>query len=126
MPAPRPLDQLGRRERQIMDILFRLGTAGVGEVRDALAAPPTYSAVRGMLGLLEQKGFVTHKRDGVRYVYSPTLRPDAAKRRALKHLVSTFFEGSPERAVTALLGMEQDTPIDLDAIRELIAKSARR
>ena len=126
MADVKELGSLGARERQIMDVLFRLGSAGVAEVRDALSAPPTYSAVRGMLGLLEQKGFVTHKREGIRYVYSPTLRPDAAKRRALKHLVSTFFDGSPERAVSALLGVEQDTPIDLAELRELIAKKVRR
>jgi predicted transcriptional regulator len=126
MAETKELGSLGARERQIMDVLFRLGTAGVAEVREALAAPPTYSAVRGMLSLLEQKGFVTHKQDGVRYVYSPTLRPDAAKRRALKHLVTTFFDGSPERAVSALLGMEQDTPIDLAELRELIARRLRR
>src|SRR3954468_7589245 len=113
MAEAKELGSLGARERQIMDVLFRLGSAGVAEVRGALTAPPTYSAVRSMLGLLEQKGFVTHRRDGIRYVYSPTLRPDAAKRRALKHLVSTFFEGSPERVVSALLGIEKDTPIDL-------------
>ena len=126
MADAKELGSLGARERQIMDVLFRLGSAGVAEVRDALAAPPTYSAVRGMLGLLKQKGFVTHKRDGVRYVYTPTLRPDAAKRRAIKHLVSTFFDGSPERAVSALLGMEPDTPIDLDALRELVARGASK
>ena len=125
MAEVKELGSLGARERQIMDVLFRLGSAGVAEVRGALAAPPTYSAVRGMLGLLEQKGFVTHRRDGIRYVYSPTLRPDAAKRRALKHLVSTFFDGSPERVVSALLGIEKDTPIDLDELRELIARRTK-
>jgi BlaI family penicillinase repressor len=125
MADAKDLSSLGARERQIMDALFRLGTAGVAEVRHAIPAPPTYSAVRAMLGLLEQKGFVSHKRDGIRYVYSPTLRPEAAKRRALKHLVSTFFEGSPERAVSALLGLESETPIDLDRLRELIAKASR-
>jgi predicted transcriptional regulator len=125
MAETKELGTLGARERQIMDVLFRLGSAGVAEVRGALTAPPTYSAVRGMLGLLEQKGFVTHRRDGIRYVYSPTLRPDAAKRRALKHLVSTFFEGSPERVVSALLGIEKDTPIDLNELRELIARRTK-
>src|SRR5450432_3529489 len=86
--------QLGRRERQIVEILYRLGKAGVAEVRASLPDPPTYSAVRGMLGLLEEKGHVRHQRDGMRYVYSPVIAPTKARQSALRHLVSTFFDGS--------------------------------
>ena len=123
MPDLGDLDSLGARERQILDVLFRLGGAAVAEVRAELASPPTYSAVRGMLGLLEQKGFVTHERDGLRYVYRPTLSPGKAKRRALKGVVATFFRGSPERAVSSLLGLDEDTPIDLAKLRAMIEQS---
>ena len=123
MPDLKDLDSLGARERQIIDVLFRLGTASVAEVRAQIALPPTYSAVRGMLGLLEQKGYVTHERDGLRYVYRPTFSPGKAKRRALKSVVATFFGGAPERAVSALLGLDEDTPIDLAKLRALIEAS---
>jgi predicted transcriptional regulator len=125
MPDIRDLDALGARERQIMTALFRLGRASVAEVREELDSPPTYSAVRGMLGLLEQKGFVTHARDGLRYVYAPTFSPVRAKRRALHDVVTTFFRGSPERAVSALLGLNEDTAIDLDKLRAIIARSSK-
>jgi predicted transcriptional regulator len=126
MPRLDDLDQLGARERQIMEALFRLGRASVAEVRDAIASPPTYSSVRGMLGLLEQKGFITHEREGLRYVYAPTFAPANAKRRALTRVVTTFFSGSPERAVSALLGLDEETPIDLDTLRRLVAKAGRK
>ncbi|MEP7002104.1 MAG: BlaI/MecI/CopY family transcriptional regulator [bacterium] len=113
---------LGARERQIIDVLFRLESASVAEVRDALASPPTYSTVRAMLGLLEQKGYVSHRRDGLRYLYAPTLSQSRARRRALKHLVSTFFGGSPELVVSALLGLDDATPVDLERLREHIER----
>ena len=122
MPDIKDLDSLGARERQIVDVLFRLGVAGVAEVRAQLASPPTYSAVRGMLGLLEQKGFVAHERDGLRYVYRPAFSPGKAKRRALKSVLATYFRGSPERAVSALLGLDEDTPIDLARLRAIVEK----
>ena len=125
MPDIKDLDALGARERQIMAALFRLGRAGVAEVREQLESPPTYSAVRGMLGLLEQKGFVTHARDGLRYVYASTFSPLKAKRRALQDVVTTFFRGSPERAVSALLGLNEDTAIDLDKLRAIIERSSK-
>ena len=120
------LQSLGAREREIVEVLFRLGAGSVAEVRAQLSDPPSYSAVRGMLGLLEQKRLVAHKRDGLRYVYSPTMAPGKARRRALKQVVTTFFRGSPERAVSALLGIDEDTPIDLDKIRAIIAKGVRK
>lgn len=120
-----PLDQLGARERQIIEALFRLGNASVAEVRDALTDPPTYSTVRGMLGLLERKGLVSHHRDGLRYVYSPTVALERAKKRALRHLVTTFFDGSPERVVSALLGLDETKAMDLDRLRELVRQAER-
>ena len=93
----------GRRERQIMDVIYRLGKASVADVRAALPDPPTYSAVRGMLRLLEDKGYVQHQQDGLKYVYMPTLAPAKARASALRHLVTTFFGGSAEDAAAALL-----------------------
>ena len=100
--------QLGRRERQIVDVLYRLGKAGVSEVRENLPDPPTYSAVRGMLNLLEEKGHVTHTREGMRYLYAPAVAPAKARQSALRHLVSTFFEDSPLAAAAALLDLSAD------------------
>jgi predicted transcriptional regulator len=97
--------QLGRRERQIVDAVYRLRKASVAEVRAALPDPPSYSAVRAMLNLLEKKGHVRHERDGIRYRYLPVVTPKKAQRSALRHLVSTFFHGSPVAAATALLEM---------------------
>jgi predicted transcriptional regulator len=100
-----PLPRLGRRERQILDIVYRLGRAGVSDVRAALPDPPSYSAVRGMLNLLESKGCLRHARDGVRYVYLPTVPAATARKRALRHVVATFFGGSSSAAAAALLEM---------------------
>ena len=100
-------NELGRRERQIMDILFRLERATVAQVLAELPDPPTYSAVRGMLRLLEDKGFITHERDGMRYVYLPAGDTSQARRSALRHMVNTFFGGSSESAVAALLDLPE-------------------
>jgi BlaI family penicillinase repressor len=100
--------QLGRRERQIVDVLYRLGKASVADVRSNLPEPPSYSAVRAMLGLLEEKGYVRHKRDGMRYLYMPAIAPAKARQSALRRLVSTFFAGSPLAAAAALLEMSDD------------------
>lgn len=94
---------LSRRERQIMDALFRLGPASVAEVMEAIADPPSYSAVRATLRVLEEKGHVVHEEDGPRYLYRPSVEPDAARTAALDHLVDTFFDGSAEQALVALL-----------------------
>ena len=96
--------RLGRRERQIMDAVYRRGRATVAEVLADLPDPPSYSAVRGMLALLEEKGYVTHEQDGPRYVYLPTADVDEVKRTALSDVVGTFFNGSMEAAVAAMLG----------------------
>ncbi len=116
--------QLGRRERQIVEILYRLGSASVAEVLANLPDPPSYSAVRGMLGLLGEKGHVSHRRDGMKYVYSPVIAPTKARQSALRHLVSTFFEGSPAAAAAALLEMSDDrlTPDDRKQLSALIAR----
>src|SRR4051812_18883872 len=101
-PAGPPLS---RRERQIIEVLYQQGQATVSEVMEHMPDPPSYSAVRATLRVLEEKGHVTHKREGHRYVYSPTVPHDSARRRALAQLVKTFFAGSPEHAAAALLGM---------------------
>jgi len=103
--AASPNTDLGRRERQIMDVVYRLGRASVSEVRGLLADPPSYSAVRAMLNLLEEKGHLTHEQDGLRYIYKPTAARSQVRRSALRHLVQTFFDGSPTSAVAALLEM---------------------
>jgi BlaI family transcriptional regulator, penicillinase repressor len=97
--------QLGRRERQIMDVIYRRGRASVTEVLADLPDPPTYSAVRGMLRLLEEKGFVRHEQEGLKYLYVPADDTRQVRANALKHMVKTFFGGSPEQAVAALLEM---------------------
>jgi predicted transcriptional regulator len=97
--------QLGRRERQIMDVIYRRGEASVAEVRGDLADPPSYSAVRAMLGLLEDKGYLRHQQRGLKYVYLPADDTRKVRDSALKHMVRTFFGGSPEKAVAALLEM---------------------
>jgi BlaI family penicillinase repressor len=116
--------QLGRRERQIVEALYRLGTASVAEVLANLPDPPSYSAVRGMLSLLEEKGYVRHKRDGMRYVYTPVIAPAKARQSALRQLVSTFFEGSPLAAAAALLEMSNHklSAAERDRLSALIAR----
>ena len=94
---------LSRRERQIVDILYSHGRATAAEVQAALPDPPSYSAVRAMLRILEEKGHVRHDQDGPRYVYLPTVARDNAKRSALRHMLKTFFDGSTEQAISALL-----------------------
>ena len=95
---------LSRRERQIMDILFRRGRATAADVMDDLPSDAGYSTVRTQLRVLEQKGHVRHELDGHRFVYTPVVARRAARKSALRHLVETFFDGSPEKAVAALLG----------------------
>ena len=104
MASPDPLTtQLSRRERQIMDVVYRIGKVTAAEVLAELPDPPSYSAVRAMLRLLEEKGHVRHEQDGPRYVFLPTVTRDKARKNAMKHLVRTFFDGSTEDAVAALL-----------------------
>ena len=96
---------LGRRERQIVDSVYRLRRATVAQVRSELPDPPTYSAVRGMLNLLEEKGHLRHEQDGLRYVYLPVVAPADASRSAMAHIVRTFFGGSPAEAANALFDL---------------------
>ena len=116
---------LTRRERQIMDVLFRRGRATAAEVMADLPGSPSYSTVRTQLRVLEEKGHVRHEEEGVRYVYMAAVRRHAARRSALKHLVDTFFDGSAEKAVAALLGGEgaKVSSEELDRIADLIAKA---
>ena len=119
MPPASP--PLGPRERQIMDAVFQLGKASVAEVRRELPNPPSYSAVRAILGILEEKGLLRHEQDGLRYIYRPTVARGAAQQSALKHLVRTFFNGSPERAAAALLAMSDTlTPAELKRLTRLV------
>lgn len=113
---------LSRRERQIMDILYRRSRATASEIHQALPDAPTYSAVRAKLRVLEEKGHVRHEEESLRYVYLPTTPPETARRSALRHLVSTFFEGSAERAVAALLDLSAAKldPEELDRIQRMI------
>jgi predicted transcriptional regulator len=117
--------QLGRRERQIVEVLYRLGKASVAEVLAELPDPPSYSAVRGMLTLLEDKGYVRHKRNGMRYIYTPAVAPARARQSALRQLVSTFFEGSPMAAALALLEMSGEG-LSAEERNQLSALIARR
>jgi predicted transcriptional regulator len=116
-----------RRERQIMDILYRRGRATAGEIHEALPDAPTYSAVRAKLRVLEEKGHVRHEEESLRYVYVPTVGRETARRSALRHLVSTFFEGSVEQAVAALvdLSVSQLSPEELDRISRLIEEARK-
>lgn len=110
--------QVSRRERQVMDILFRLGKATAQEVLDELPDPPSYSAVRALLTILEDKGLVKHEKDSRRYVYMPVMAEKKAKRSALKQLLATFFEGSPEKLVASLLDPE-DQKLSADEISRI-------
>jgi BlaI family penicillinase repressor len=116
---------LSRRERQVMDILFRLGKATAQEVLDELPDPPSYSAVRALLVTLETKKLVKHAKESRRYVYSPAVPEKRAKRSALRQLLSTFFEGRPENLVASLLDPEdqQLSSEEIERIRGLIEPS---
>ena len=121
------LGQLGRRERQIMDVIYRKGRATVAEIRAELPNPPTYSAVRGMLRFLEDKGYLRHDEDGPRYVYHPTADPKQVRGSAVRHLVRTFFNDSASSAVTAMLGLYKThlSDDDLDRLEALIDQTRK-
>jgi predicted transcriptional regulator len=116
--------QLSRRERQILEILYRLGQATAKEVQDNLPDPPSYSAVRALLATLEGKEMVRHSKEGRRYVYKPAITPRKAKRTALDSLLRTYFGGKPEALVAALLDPsdQQLSKGEIDSIRDLIKK----
>jgi predicted transcriptional regulator len=116
---------LSRRERQIMDILYQRGRVSAQEILEAMPDPPTYSAVRAKLRVLEEKGHVRHEAEDLRYVYIPTLTRDTARRSALRHMLSTFFENSVEDAVAALVDLSATrlSRAELDRIAELIEQA---
>jgi predicted transcriptional regulator len=125
---PRPLHAtLTRRERQIMDVLFRRGRATASEVMGELPGEPSYSTVRTQLRVLEGKGHVRHEEQGLRYVYMPAVNRSTARKSALRHLVDTFFDGSAGKTVLALLGGEaaRMSEAELKRIAELIARARR-
>jgi predicted transcriptional regulator len=109
---------LSRREREIMDIVYEMKEASAGQVLERLPSPPSYSAVRALLRVLEQKGHLVHRQDGPRYVYIPQLAKDKARRSALAHLKQTFFDGSTADVVAALLDLSEDD-ISEDEYRRL-------
>ena len=118
---------LTRRERQIMDILFRRGRATAADVMEELPGEPSYSTVRTQLRVLEDKGHVRHEDDGVRFVYMAAIARQTARKSALRHLIDTFFDGSPEKAMAALLGGEASKLSDeqLERIAEMIDKARK-
>lgn len=118
---------LSRRERQIMHAVYRLGDATVAEVRAEIPDPPSYSAVRSTLSILEEKGLLTHRQDGPRHVYLPTVPEDEARESALAQLLGTFFDGSVEGAVAALLDMRSGTLSEeaLDRLAEMVEMARR-
>jgi predicted transcriptional regulator len=119
---------LSRRERQIVDALFKLGRASAADVRTELPDAPSYSAVRALLRILEEKGHVRHEQEGPRYVYVPTVARDSAKRSALRHLVQTFFEGSTTQAMSALLDASSSrlSDADLERLAKMLEQARQR
>ncbi len=118
---------LGRRERQIMDVIYQLGDASVSDVLKGLPDPPSYSSVRTMIRLLEGKGFLRHRREGTRYVYRPTQSKETASRSALRHLLKTFFAESPTDAVAAIFDVTSEdlTDEDLSRIERMIDEARK-
>jgi predicted transcriptional regulator len=125
---PRRLPPLSRREREIMEVVYRLGGATAAQIAEELPDPPSYSAVRALLTILEEKGHLTHENQANRYLYRPTVPADRAQRRALQDVVRTFFSGSPKEAVVALLddaGRELSAE-DLAELRALIDQAIKQ
>jgi predicted transcriptional regulator len=118
---------LSRRERQIMNVLYRNGRATAAEIREQLPNKPSYSAVRAMLRILEEKGHIRHEEESLRYVFMPTIPREKAKRSALRDLLETFFEGSAEKAVAALLDQSSTrlSKAELDRLSQLIEEARR-
>ena len=121
-PAP-----LSRREREIMDIIHRRGRASANDVMSELSGEPAYSTVRAQLRVLEDKGHLRHEAEHLRYVYLPAVSPQKVRRSAVKHLLDTFFDGSPEKVVEALVGRDGPGVSDdaLDRIAELVERARR-
>ncbi|HYC90316.1 MAG TPA: BlaI/MecI/CopY family transcriptional regulator [Thermoanaerobaculia bacterium] len=120
-------EALSRRERQILDVIYALGRATAAEVLERLPDAPTYTTVRGLLRVLEQKGHVRHEDEAGRYVYFPTVARQRAAKSALRHVVRTFFDDSPSRAMAALLGSQREvSDEEIARLEELIAKARRK
>jgi predicted transcriptional regulator len=122
-----PNDSLSRRERQILDIVYRLGRAGAAEVQSELPDPPSYSAVRATLRIMEDKGHLRHRKEGPRYLYEPTTSLRKVRRSALQRVVETFFDGSPEDTFAALLELP-DSKLESDELARLekLIREARK
>jgi BlaI family transcriptional regulator, penicillinase repressor len=120
--------RLSRRERQIMDIIYKLGQATAAEVLESMPDAPSYSAVRAMLRLLEEKGYLKHDLDGPRYVFVPTVNRDKARKSALQQMLHTFFDGSTEEAVATLLSMSRAklSKDELDRLSEMIEEARKK
>lgn len=125
--SPQPHADLSRRERQIVDILYARGRATAAEVLSALPDPPSYSAVRAMLRILEEKGHVRHEQDGPRYIYLPTIGHENAKKSAMRHMLQTFFDGSASQAISALLDDHNAkfSDAELDRLAQVIAEARK-
>ena len=119
---------LGSRERQIMTFIYRKGEATAAEVMEGISNPPSYSGVRAMLRILEEKGHLKHRREGARYIYEPTITQDEASKSAMNYMMQAFFNGSAERAVAALLDLkgEELSDTDLDRLTELIDQAKKQ
>ncbi len=125
--TPNEPQTLSRRERQILDVIYHLGRATASEVLERMADAPTYTTVRGLLRVLESKGHVRHEEEEGRYVYFPTLTKQRAAKTALKHVVSTFFDGSPSAAMAALLGTERGlSEQEIDRLAELVERAREK
>ncbi|MGA3189671.1 MAG: BlaI/MecI/CopY family transcriptional regulator [Bryobacteraceae bacterium] len=122
------MEKLSRRERQIMDVLYERGRATAAEILAALPDPPSYSSIRALIKVLEDKGHVKHQEDGPRYVFTPSIPRSKARRNAVKHLLQTFFDDSAAEAVASLLGASAAKlkPAELDRIEELIARARQQ
>ena len=116
---------LSRRERQIMDILIARGKASAADVQTAMADAPSYSAVRATLRIMEEKGHIRHEQQGATYLYLPKVAPERARRSALRHMLDTFFNGSPEQIMAALLD-GKPSPGELDRIAEMIERARKQ
>ena len=119
---------LSRRERQIIDALYKLGRASAAEIRAEIPSAPSYSAVRSLLRILEEKGHIRHEQDGPRYVYVPIVGRDSAKRSAMRHLLLTFFDGSTSQAMSALLDVSSSRldEAELDRLKRLIDQARKQ
>ena len=125
--AKRSLLHLSRRERQIMDVVYARGQVTVGQVQGEMADPPSYTSVRALMRILEEKGHLKHKRRGVRYLYAPTRARGQAAKAAMRNLLQTFFDGSAEKAVATLLGVADSklTKAEFDRLHVLIDKARK-